>query len=283
MCTGVEPLLMGLSLASTAAGTVLNNRAAQNSAKNYNNQVNAQNRLLEQQYADRQNKIYQAQGEQAKAFTEQSAAQEEEFKRQTEFAKKKQQAFEAALQQPQASGATTQNIDSYAGQRGKLFADMPNTMPGSFATAAPTNESTEDRVLRESAEKSGTRESAKSAGVTKALAQISGAQDATQAQGALFRDLGTKLNDVASDSAASSNLLSYKLRPVDYRMNALGNVIGQQVNTPYFRGQEPIARAPNSTIADVFSGLGNLGTTAVFRGIGQTAKPWINPDLVKVV
>lgn len=274
MCTGAEIALLAASAASTVGGTVMANEQQKKSMRRYNNEVSDQNRLLSQQYAERQNQINNARDQQAKVFQEIGAQQDAEFAKQTELAKKKQQVFQQAAEQSVNKGAESQEFADAVANRMNLFNE---TAPADYG--ASTSGGTENRVLREAAEKSHTAAAERSGGIANALARMGALNDVGQRQNDLFRSLDTNLGDVAKEANTSSNLLSAKLRTPEYRMGALSAVMGEAANTPYYRGQEPVYRTPNTLFADALKGAGQLGMTGYFMGAGmpKTGK-WINPD-----
>lgn len=253
MCTGLEIA----ALAATAGGTILSQQQQQSSMKNYNNQVAQQNQLLQDQFMERQQKIKNSQNDQARVFKEMSDAQDAEFAKQTELARQKQQAFEQSVNQPVVKGADSQEFQNAVEARNQLFRDTAQQVTPDFGTSNKSG--TENRVLRQAAEKALADKEEKTTGIVDAQSRMSALQDVAQQQGQLFRDINTQMNDVAQDANASSRLLSYKLRQPEYRMGAQSAVQGEQVNTPYFRGQEPVYRTPNTLFADLLGGAGQLG------------------------
>jgi len=93
MCTGLE-LAAIASTVATAGGQLYNAKQGRKAEKRYNEQVNNQNRMLEQQYADRQQKIYAAKDEQANTFNQIASEQDAELANQKALAEKKSQLFQ---------------------------------------------------------------------------------------------------------------------------------------------------------------------------------------------
>jgi hypothetical protein len=263
MCTGAEALLAA-SLVSTAGGAVMGNQQQKRATKKYNNQVSAQNRLLSEQFADRQKQVGAAKEDQAKVFNEIASKQDAEFERQKQLAAEKEQVFKEALQKPSLIAAQSPAFDESVANRDKMFKDTDGfSMPDYGGNAAA---STENRVLRDAADKSLEKQSAKSNKVAGALSKISALRDANQGQAELFRDLGTGIKDVANKAVESSRLLNFSLRPQQYRMGALDASMRDRASAPYYRGEEPVFRYPNSTASDILMGAGKLGSTAAFMG-----------------
>lgn len=267
MCISAATALAALSAAATVAGTVSSNNAQKSQMRNYNNQVNQQNRLLEQQYADRQKKTYAARDEQAKVFNEIATAQDAEFAKQQELAKQKQKVFQEALQQPAVGGDQTPLFEGAVAKRNQLFTDTGGDLPGSYGS---TDGATENRVIRQAAEKAKSNKAEKTSGIIGSLSRMSAYQDVDQQQGELFRDLNLDMGDVASEARGRSRLLDFKLRPSQAKMGALGASIGETTQAPYFRGTEPIYTPPDTTFSDILSGAGQLGMDAYFQGAFDT-------------
>lgn len=255
MCTGLEIA----ALAATAGGTIMANQQQKSAMKDYNSQVTRQNKLLTDQFSERQTKIKNSQDAQARLFQEISADQDAEYAKQSELARQKQQQFEESVRQPVTQGAQSQEFQDAVDARNQLFRDTAKTVTADFGTS--NRSGTENRVLRQAAEKEMQDKSEMTAGVADARSRMSALQDVQQGQAQLFRDIGVNMSDIAKDANASSKLLDYKLRTPEYLMGAHSAVQGEQVNTPYFRGQEPFYRTPNTLFADLLQGGGQLGVS----------------------
>lgn len=260
MCLSAAAL-SALSLAGTVGSTLLSGQAAKRSEKNYNNQVRAQNDLLQRQYQDRQNKINQARNSQAELFKNIADSQDEEFAKQRELAAQKEQIFQNAAADTVNRGALSPDFDQAVDERKRLFQEQ--LQPTDYGIS--NNGSVENKVLRIAADNANAAEQARSGGIADALARMGALQDVQQKQGGLFRNLTTGLNDVAQTSAARQRLLESKLRAPQYRMGALGAVMGEQQNTPYYRGVEPVFKRPNTIAADILGGASSLAGMYAFR------------------
>jgi hypothetical protein len=276
--------MLAASLAATAGGAYMNNRAQNKSMRQYNTQVTQQNKLLSDQFADKQRLMNQNKDSQARLFNEMGAAQDAEFQNQTRLADEKSRAFQEAVKDPvMVGGAKSPAFDQAVNDRVKMFTDTSTDLPGNFGVA--NSGGTENRVLRMAADKDKAARDAKSLGIATAQAKMAALGDADQAQGNLFRNLDVKMGDFARQADAGTRALSSKLRLPEYRMGALGNAMGEAAQTPYFRGQEPVYRTPNTLFGDVLTGLGQIGSSYVFKqpgAAGATAKPWINPDMPRM-
>lgn len=256
------------SAAATAGGAVMTNQAQKSSAKQYNNQVTQQNNLLQQQFQDRQEKINNARDAQARVFQQTADLQDQENARQTQMLQEKAKAFQEAAAQPEV-GAKSPVIDNSMNSRLSAFAAEPTQIAADYGLSSTAGGgSSEDRILRDHAAGAEAAQSARSSGIVAALSRMGATQDAASKQGQLFTDIGRGINDAGLEADASSRLLDSKLRAPDYKMNSLGQVIGEQVSTPYFRGQEPWARPADTTAGDVLGGLGQIGLNSYFMGAG---------------
>ncbi len=269
--------MMALSAAGTVASMFMQNKAQQSAMKDYNSQVGRQNKLLQDQFQDRQKKIGEARTQQGRTFKTMADAQDAEFARQKELAAKKQQVFEQAAQKPVNVGAESPEFQQAVDRREQMFKEVgvtPDFAPMGADTA-------ENRVLRSSAEKANLKEKTKTDGMIGALNKMGAMGDTEQKQGQLFRDLTVGLGDVAQDAKAGSRALEYKLRNPEYRMGALSNVMGEQANMPYFRGREPQYQQPNTLFADILGGASQLGGMYAFHQPAGTggklfANPWVH-------
>lgn len=258
MCTGLELAALAASTAATAGSAVMQNRAQQKNMKRYNEQVNQQNRLLESQHADRQQKINAAKDEQARTFNEVAGEQDAEFEKQRNLAKEKQKLFKDMATKP-LNTADAPEMQDAVDKRNQMYAESARELPASYS--APANATTENRVLRDLGEKSALNEKTRTSGIADAMARMGAMGDVKGKQAALFRDLGVGMNDFADDAASSSRALDYRLRPKEYRMGALGASMGEQANMPYFRGTEPVYKPPNTLLPDLLGGAGQIGMT----------------------
>lgn len=275
MCLSAGAML-ALSLAGTAASSVMQAQSQQKSMRNYNNQVAAQNDLLQRQFTDRQNKINSARDQQAALFKEISDAQDAEFAKQTAMAKDKERLFQEAASRPILKAADSPEFQQAVDSRNRLFADT--VAPANYNSSDSEN-TAENRVLRAAAEDAQGKERGKAAGMAGALAKMSALQDNAQGQTQLFRDLNVGLGDAASNATQSMNMLNYRLRAPQYRMGALSNVMGEQQNMPYFRGNEPTYKPGNTLFADLLGGASSIGANYAFRQPATPVqKPWVNPD-----
>lgn len=259
MCLSAGAML-ALSALSTGASMYMQNQAQKSSMKRYNNEVTQQNRMLSQQYADRQKKINSARDEQAKTFQQVADQQDAELANQRKIAAEKQALFQDMAQKPVVKGADSPEFQQAVDQRNQLFTDTattPSYMPSGTDTA-------ENRVLRSAAEKANLREKEKTSGMADALSRMGAMGDVQQAQGQLFRDLNLGLTDKANEAQSGTTMLNYKLRSPEYHMGALSNVMGEQASMPYFRGQEPQYKPPNTLFADLLGGAGQLGSMYSF-------------------
>lgn len=256
MCTGLEIAAIASTVAA-GAGQVMNRQAARKTEKRYNEQVNQQNRLLEQQYSDRQKKIYAAKDQQADTFNQIANQQDEEFANQKALQEKKAQLFQDVAKQPVNTAAAPEAEQARA-DRNKLFADTDITFAGGYNPTA--NGTTEDRVLRTAADKANLNEKTRTGGIADAQARIGAQGDVQQKQGGLFRDMSAGMNSISGDAQAGQRALEMRLRRPQYRMGALGASMGEQANTPYFRGVEPQMQQPNTLFGDLLTGTGQIGT-----------------------
>lgn len=258
MCTGLEIAALAASTAATAGGTIMQNQAQKKQMKRYNQEVNTQNRLLESQHADRQLKINAAKDEQARTFNEVASAQDMEFEKQRNLSKDKQKLFQDMATKP-INTADAPEMQAAVDKRNQMYAESARELPASYS--APANAATENRVLRDYGEKADMKEKTRTTGIADAMARMGAMGDVKGKQAALFRDLGTGMNDIADTAASGSRALDYALRPKEYRMGALGASMGEQANTPYFRGTEPVYKPPNTLLPDLLSGAGQIGMT----------------------
>lgn len=277
MCTGLE-LAAIASTVATGAGQYMNYRAGKKAEKRYNEQVNNQNRLLEKQYADRQQKLYAGKDEQARIFNETAAAQDAELENQKKMSAEKQQLFQDMLANP-INTAAAPEAEAARAERNKLFADTDVTLGGSYNPTA--NGTTENRVIQDAAEKAQAKEGKKTAGIADAAARLGAMGDVRAKQGILFGDLTNETNTINADAQAAQRLLEMRLRPKQYRSGAVGAAMGDAVQTPYFRGEEPVFQQPNTLFGDLMSGAGQLGTSYFTTQLPKNR--WRNPDTGVVV
>ena len=266
MCTGAEIALLALAAGGTAYGTISANNNAKAAGRKYNNEVSAQNKMLSEQYADRTAKINEARDAQAEVFKNIGVQQDEEFARQTELAKKKQQVFQQSVEQPVIQNVASPEFADAVASRNKMYEDSALALPADYGASA--NGETENRVLRDAAEKALTLRKDRSGKMADALSRMGAVEDTGQKRAELFRALDINMGDVAQDAATSANTLSTKLRTPEYRMGALSAVMGENANTPYYRGTEPMYRTPNTLWSDLAKGGGQLGMNAYFMGAG---------------
>jgi hypothetical protein len=250
-----------LAIGSTVGGTLLSNQQNKKSMKRYNEEVTRQNKLLSDQHADRQAKINAARDQQGKIFGDVVSAQDAELKNQQKLSKEKQRIFEETTQKPVIAANASPEFEQAVGNRERIFNSIQPT--ADYSTPAATG-STENRVLRQAAEKAKSEQTEKAMGVVGAQNKLSAMQDVDQSRTQLFRDLDRGLTDKATEAQAGQGILQNKLRLPEYRMGAQSAVMGENANMPYFRGQEPIFKRPNTTAADILSGLGTLGSMYSF-------------------
>lgn len=276
MGISASTLALIASAGATAGGAYLSNQQQKKSMQNYNNQVTDQNRRLSEQFAEKQKLINDSKTQQGKVFNDIAAQQDAEFNKQTEFAKQKAKLFQDMAAQPVVQGAASPEFQQATAARQSLFTDgTAGALPGSFDVGSENK----DKVLREAEAKIGGAEKARTAGITGAQAKIGALGDVASSQNRLFQDVGIKMGDIATDANRSTNLLSGSLRLPEYRMAALGAAAGDAAGTPYFRGQEPVYRTPNTLFADLLQGGGQLGLSSIFRQPKAAAKnTWTDPD-----
>lgn len=268
MCTGAEIALLAGSAAASVGGSVMSNRAQSKQMDAYNRQVEDQNKLIQTQYQDRQNTMARARDSQAKLFDEVGAKQDAELARQRSLGDEKKALFQNAVEtQPMAKGST---LDSAVAERKALF-DMEPNADGTYQV--PTSGGgTEDRVLRQAGEKASGVAAAKAGKQNNALVRLGAMGDVQSGQTRFFNDVGRSMDDKAKDAAASESLLGYNLRPDEARMNSLGNVMGEQVQLPYYRGVEPVFNPANTLGSDLLSGAGTLALAYGSKNLGSSAR-----------
>jgi hypothetical protein len=270
-----------LSLLGTVASTFMQNSAQKKSMGDYNNQVRKQNKLLQDQFTDRQKKINEARTQQGRTFQEMASAQDAEFAKQKDLARQKQQVLEQAVQQPTNQGMKAPEFDQAVDRRNQLFRDTAGAPTADFNPTGPAAPDTaENRILRSAQEKASLRENDKTAGMVDALSRMGALGDQQQRQQALFRDMNVGMSDVAQDAQAGSRALDFKLRTPGYRMGALSNVMGEQASMPYYRGQEPTYRQPNTLFADILGGASQL---AGMYGFYQKPPGGVGADVDRLI
>lgn len=245
----------------SGVGTMMQQQQQKAQMKRYNNQVNSQNALLTQQYADRTRRINEARDESARSANEMSAAQRLEFEKQTRMADEKAQSFQTATQDNALRGANSDAFAEGVAKRNQLFNDTD--MPADYSV--PNSGGTENRVVQAANEKAMAKSKTKTAGVADAAARMASLQDAGIAQNDLFRDIGVKLNDAGDRARSSSAALTNKMRLPQYHMQAVTAAAGDNAAQPYFRGEEPQYKPPNTMFADIFTGGGGLLANYAFR------------------
>jgi hypothetical protein len=277
MGISASTLALMASAGATAGGAYLNHQQQKSSMKDYNNQVTRQNQMLTDQFAEKQRKINDAKTQQGKVFNDIATQQNDEYAKQVEFAKQKAQLFQDMAAKPVIQAAASPEYQDAVASREQLFTDG-GALPGSFDVGGGT----QDKVLREAEANIGGAEKARTKGITGAQAKIGALSDVAGTQNRLFQDVGVKMGDIATDANRSTNMLSGSLRLPEYRMAALGAAAGEEANTPYFRGQEPVYRTPNTLFADLLGGAGQLGLSAALKQPAAAKKNiWTNPDTLQ--
>lgn len=260
-----DPVTIGiLGLVSSVGGSFLSNRAQQQSVKQYNQQAQHQNEMLQKQFQDKQAKIQLAREGQAKVFEDITNQQSAEVENQKSIRDERQKQFQESL--AKGDDLTTNNAAAVAStnQADQLYADTGHQLPASYQTPTTGSPSTENRVIDSINSETAGQKSKIAEAIAKALASTTALNASGTARAGGIADLATTQNDYANKANASENLLNAGLRPLDYKMKAFSNVMGEEASDPYYRGVEPSYAAPRDPFGSILQGAGSLGTTYAF-------------------
>ncbi len=248
MCTGGEIALIA-SLASTAGGTYLNAQAQTRAQEDMNNQVAANNRRLEDQYAYRQ-----AQENAARTGIERTA--DEGNEQQKEYSQQKQDAlrerlaqFSAEADQAARAQATSERLTT-TDEIQKAFDAGP------IGSGGP-------EVIRETRDRQVGNSTADARKVVEALAGIGAFGDAALGRARDTTSLGRFLSDIGRQ-AQGQQAIAHE------RVGNLNRSIASSAGRPY----ETLPVTPKSgtsTAGTILSGLGEVGTAAAFMGANPAA------------
>lgn len=252
------PLLLA-SLIATAAGTALNANANRNAAKSYNRQAGNRNRDLERQFADRQQQMQRSRAEQTRLFNDTAARQDQEFLAQRQKADERKNNFIADVKSP-VMQARSQVMDAAVDKRLNVNNVNQNQVAG-FGNIADT---TENRVLRESEAGMRDKSRQKVAKMLQAQASLGALGDVSNQRGMLFNDMIQRTNDQARDQASRAYLLDARLRPSQFKSQALSQAMGETASTPYFEPNINM-RQPNTLFGDLLTGAGSIGAMSAFN------------------
>lgn len=256
MCTGLEMALIGL--AGTAGSTMLNASAQNKSMNQYNDQVTRQNALQTQQFQDRRKQIEAGKDEQERLFKDIASKQDIEYAKQQQMAKDKQARFQEAVQDSTVKQNDAPEFAQATGDRRQLFRDVSGPKADYGASAAG---GTENKVMRLAAEKIGGEQDGTTDKVVGALAKMGAMQDVDQQRTQLFRELGLDLDTMARDAQGSARVASVGTESERQRLGAVSGSMGEAAQAPYFRGEEPVYRPPNTMVGDILGGGSQLLST----------------------
>lgn len=271
-----DPVTIGLiGLGASAVGTVMNNQAQQAQVKQYNQQAQKQNELLQKQFQDKQQKIQMAREGQAKVFKEMTDQQDQALAEQKASREERQKAFRESLQGDDLTTAKAAEQASMA-QADQMYQDTSRPLPDASYMVKPTGmQSTEDRVVDTANAETSSQKSAMAQAIAKALAATSAMGAAGTSRASNYANVATKQNDFANLATSRNNILNANLRPLNYKMGAYSGVMGEEANNPYYRGVEPSLSQQPDMWSGLLQGAGSLGTTYAFmqpKVAGRKAK-----------
>lgn len=265
-----EPVTAGLMLGGAAASTIsgaIENNQTQAAGRAYNAQVAAQNALLNAEFSAKQNEILNNQNTQNSEYNTMTADQAGAFNQLTDLANQKSGIVQNAVSAPGNAfeGANSTNYANAEANREALNAQGTASVPNAYAGTGATD-SIGSRVLATLAANQAATKQAATTGETNAQAQMGALADTDQAQGQLFRNMDTGMNNIARQATNTSNTLASQERLPQEQINEQNAVNQALIAQPLFMGPTPRYSNPNTALATL---LGKAGAIGMFAGAEQ--------------
>jgi hypothetical protein len=260
--------LLAAGTAASVGGSIMRQNAYEDRMDQYNREASERNRRVSEQYADRQQKIYNARDAQERLFQQLTDTQDAEQERQRAFADERRQQLNEALNAYTDVGRRRDEVAEGAAKR-RSVADKA----GDFGVTAgyETSGSAAPEVVRDRVSDRAESGAAEGRERADAMFQMGGFDDLNLGDRNLFRMLETDLNTTAQDARRSRRDYNASLAPIRSRNQAL-NRSQRFYGSQGYGIPEPVFQQPNTGFADALSGLGNLGTTIgaqnLFTGAG---------------
>lgn len=265
-----EPVTAGLMLGGAAASTIsgaIENNQTQAAGRAYNAQVAAQNALLNAEFSAKQNEILNNQNTQNSEYNTMTADQAGAFNQLTDLANQKSGIVQNAVSAPGNAfeGTDSTSYANAVANREALNAQGTASVPNAYAGTGAAD-SIGSRVLATLAANQAATKQAATTGETNAQAQMGALADTDQAQGQLFRNMDTGMNNIARQATNTSNTLASQERLPQEQINEQNAVNQALIAQPLFMGPTPRYSNPNTALATL---LGKAGSIGMFAGAEQ--------------
>lgn len=270
MCiSATAAALLAAGTAASAGSAYMQGQAQQDQMEAYNRQASERNRRVSEQYADRQQKIYNARDQQEKLFQQLTNRQDAEQQQQRQFADERRAQLEQALNN--MAGGQNQRMQQAEDGADERRAAAEQAGDFGVTSGYRTSGSAAPEVVRDQVDRRAEAGGDEGRAIADAGFGVRGFQDLGMADQQLFRSLQTDLNDTAQNARRSESGYQSSIIPIQAQNSSLNRAQRFYGNQGYGI-PEPVFQQASTPFADVMGGLGNAATTIgaqnLFTGAG---------------